>query len=193
MPSLYLSKKKFCLLLSSSEVVSKLMFDVHKQHINVVKLFTKTSHIHTYNTPWSKSQPLLSKDWKPWAIKKPFEPAVLFSMSLSWMLWYTKICLEGCHQLLNVVTESYRCFDNTSLILVTFLRTTYSSLRCIVNTDMQDQFTKNSWRDSRLPWSAAMLFIVRLVLRLPLPFWNARHQAFLIYKTWHGYKKVGSI
>ena len=62
MPSLYLSKQKFCLLLSYSEVVSKLMFDVHKQHINVVKLFTKTSHIHTYNTPSSKSQLLLSKD-----------------------------------------------------------------------------------------------------------------------------------
>ena len=34
------------------EVVSKLMFDVHNQSapINIVKLFTKTSHIHTYNT-----------------------------------------------------------------------------------------------------------------------------------------------
>ena len=43
------------------EVVSKFkMFDVHNQHINIVKLFTKTSHIHTYNTPSSKSQPLLS-------------------------------------------------------------------------------------------------------------------------------------
>ena len=41
------------------KVVSKLMFDVHNQSeppINIVKLFTKTSHIHTYNTPPSKSQ-----------------------------------------------------------------------------------------------------------------------------------------
>ena len=32
------------------EAVSKLMFDVHNQSapINILKLFTKTSHIHTY-------------------------------------------------------------------------------------------------------------------------------------------------
>jgi len=32
--------------------ISKLMFDVHNQSapINILKLFTKTSHIHTYNT-----------------------------------------------------------------------------------------------------------------------------------------------
>ena len=37
--------------------VSKLMFDVHNQSapINILKLFTKTSHIHTYNTRSSKS------------------------------------------------------------------------------------------------------------------------------------------
>ena len=36
------------------EAVSKLMLDVHNQSapINIVKLFTKTSRIHTYNT-WS--------------------------------------------------------------------------------------------------------------------------------------------
>ena len=66
---------------------------------------------------------------KLWAIKKPFEPAVLFSMSLSWMLWqYTKICLESFHQLLNgVITESHLVktyFDDAALILVTFLGTT---------------------------------------------------------------------
>ena len=40
------------------EAVSKLMFDVHNQRapINILKLFTKTSHIHTYNTRSSKSQ-----------------------------------------------------------------------------------------------------------------------------------------
>ena len=57
-----------------------------------------------------------------------FEPAVQFSMSLSWTLWqYTKICLEGFHQLLNgVITESHlvtKCFDDAALILVKFLRT----------------------------------------------------------------------
>ena len=38
--------------------VSKLMFDVHNQSapINILKLFTKISHIHTYNTRSSKSQ-----------------------------------------------------------------------------------------------------------------------------------------
>ena len=66
---------------------------------------------------------------KLWAIKKPFEPAVLFSMSLSWMLWqYTKICLESFHQLLNgVITESHLVktyLDDAALILVTFLGTT---------------------------------------------------------------------
>ena len=38
------------------ETVSKIMLDLHNQNqsapINIVKLFTKTSHIHTYNT-WS--------------------------------------------------------------------------------------------------------------------------------------------
>ena len=40
------------------EAVSKLMFDVHNQSapINILKLFTKISHIHTYNTRSSKSQ-----------------------------------------------------------------------------------------------------------------------------------------
>ena len=40
------------------EAVSNLMLDVHNQSapINIVKLFTKTSHIHTYNTRSSKSQ-----------------------------------------------------------------------------------------------------------------------------------------
>ena len=40
------------------EAVSKLMFEVHNQSapINILKLFTKTSHIHTYNTRSSKSQ-----------------------------------------------------------------------------------------------------------------------------------------
>ena len=40
------------------EAVSKLMLDVHNQSapINIVKLFTKTSHIHTDNTRSSKSQ-----------------------------------------------------------------------------------------------------------------------------------------
>ena len=66
---------------------------------------------------------------KLWAIKKPFEPAVLFSMSLSWMLWqYTKICLESFHQPLNgVITQSHLVktyFDDAALILVTFLGTT---------------------------------------------------------------------
>jgi len=43
------------------EAVSKLMLDVHNQSapINIVKLFTKTSHIHTYNTRSSKSQLLM--------------------------------------------------------------------------------------------------------------------------------------
>ena len=40
------------------EAVSKLMLHVHNQGapINIVKLFTETSHIHTYNTRSSKSQ-----------------------------------------------------------------------------------------------------------------------------------------
>ena len=40
------------------EAVSNLMLDVHNQSalINIVKLFTKTSHIHTNNTRSSKSQ-----------------------------------------------------------------------------------------------------------------------------------------
>ena len=40
------------------EAVRKLMFDVHNQSapINILKLFTKRSHIHTYNTRSSKSQ-----------------------------------------------------------------------------------------------------------------------------------------
>ena len=40
------------------EAVSKLMFEVHSQSapINIVKLFTKASHIHTDNTRSSKSQ-----------------------------------------------------------------------------------------------------------------------------------------
>ena len=40
------------------EAVSKLMFDVHNQSapINILKLFTKISHLHTYNTRSSKSQ-----------------------------------------------------------------------------------------------------------------------------------------
>ena len=48
------AKAKFCLLRSGA--VSKLMLDVRNQNpINITKLFTKTSHIHTYNTPSSKS------------------------------------------------------------------------------------------------------------------------------------------
>ena len=74
---------------------------------------------------------------KLWAIKKPFEPAVLFSMSVSWMLWqYTKICLESFHHLLNgVITESHLVktyFDDAALILVTFLGTTL--LCCALRT-----------------------------------------------------------
>ena len=40
------------------EAVSKLMLDVHNQSapINITKLITKTSHIHTYSTRSSKSQ-----------------------------------------------------------------------------------------------------------------------------------------
>ena len=40
------------------EAVSKLMFDVRNQSApnNILKLFTKTSHIHTYNTRSFKSQ-----------------------------------------------------------------------------------------------------------------------------------------
>ena len=40
------------------EAVSNLMFDVRNQSapISILKLFTKTSHIHTYNTRSSKSQ-----------------------------------------------------------------------------------------------------------------------------------------
>ena len=39
------------------EAISRLMLAVHIQSapINIVKLFTKTSHIHTYNTQSSKS------------------------------------------------------------------------------------------------------------------------------------------
>ena len=42
------------------EAVSKLMFDVHNQSapINILKLFTKTSHIHTYNISIIQIAPL---------------------------------------------------------------------------------------------------------------------------------------
>ena len=63
---------------------------------------------------------------------QPFEPAVLFSMSFSSLLWqyrlssFTKTCVQRFHQLLSVVTESHlmkTCFDDTALILATFLLT----------------------------------------------------------------------
>ena len=57
--------------------VSKLMFDVHNQSapINILKLFTKTSHIHTiliYNTRSSKSQLFSTKHSRLNLQKKAF-------------------------------------------------------------------------------------------------------------------------
>ena len=56
------------------EAVSKLMFDVHNQSapINILKLFTKTSHIHTYNTRSSKSQLFSTKHSRLNLQKKAF-------------------------------------------------------------------------------------------------------------------------
>lgn len=56
------------------EAVSKLMFDVHNQSapINILKLFTKTSQIHTYNTRSSKSQLFSTKHSRLNLQKKAF-------------------------------------------------------------------------------------------------------------------------
>jgi len=64
MPSLYLAKQNSTAKFLYYEAVSKLMFDVQNQSapINILKLFTKTSHIHTYNTRSSKSQLLSTLD-----------------------------------------------------------------------------------------------------------------------------------
>ena len=102
-----------------------------------------------------------------------FEPAVLFSMSLfSLLLQYrlssfNKICLKGFHQLLNVLTQSHlvkSCCGDAALIL-TFLRISLlcSAVHCEHRQDQR--FTKNSCAFGMKRFVAAMLFIVRLVLR----------------------------
>ena len=50
------------------------MFDVHNQSapINILKLFTETSHIHTYNTRSSKSQLFSTKHSRLNLQKKAF-------------------------------------------------------------------------------------------------------------------------
>ena len=55
------------------EAISKLILDVHNQSapINIMKLFTKTSHIHPYNTRSSNSQ-LFSTKYSSVLTKKGF-------------------------------------------------------------------------------------------------------------------------
>ena len=131
---------------------------------------------------------------KLWAIKKPFEPAVLFSMSLSWMLWqYTKICLESFHRhnWESPGEDVFRwCGVDTRNV-----SWYYSAPRRIANTDTQDQFTKNFWRDSWPPccllygWFSCCLFLFEMLsTRLS---WFLKLYMIVFFQIWKSRLDIG--
>ena len=105
------------------EVVCKLMFDIHKDSApsNIMKLFTRTSNIHTYNTRSSMSQFFSAKYSRLKMPKKPFH--VLVSKSGMRCLVNTKICprnlskKETKRALLNILEteDSYKEPDDIML------------------------------------------------------------------------------
>ena len=82
------------------EAVSKLMFDVHNQSapINIVKLFTKTSHIYTYNTLDHRSRSSLVQSTLDLTYKTTLSHALVSKFGIRYLLnlkHYQKIPLKN--------------------------------------------------------------------------------------------------